>query len=80
MNAPIDYHFIPAFFLAQWADGTGKLVEYTVKHDKVIAKRVGPRATGYDQHLYSFPAVNRRSNLTPYRRPILTPLSDGFWR
>jgi hypothetical protein len=24
--------------------------------------------------------VNRRSNLTPYRRPILTPLSDGFWR
>ena len=22
--------------------------------------------------------VNRRSNLTPYRRPILTPLSDGF--
>jgi hypothetical protein len=24
--------------------------------------------------------VNRRSTLTPYRRPILTPLSDGFWR
>ena len=22
--------------------------------------------------------VNRRSNLTPYRRPILTPLIDGF--
>jgi hypothetical protein len=24
--------------------------------------------------------VNRRSNLTPYRRPILTPLIDGVWR
>jgi hypothetical protein len=24
--------------------------------------------------------VNRRSNLTPHRRPILTPLGDGFWR
>ena len=24
--------------------------------------------------------VNRRSNLTPYRRPILTPLSGGSWR
>ncbi|MGY2938508.1 hypothetical protein ACVWZ6_008110 [Bradyrhizobium sp. GM6.1] len=24
--------------------------------------------------------VNRRSNLTPYRRPILTPSSGGFWR
>ncbi len=28
----------------------------------------------------SLPGVNRRSNLTPYRRPILTPLSGGFWR
>ncbi len=24
--------------------------------------------------------VNRRSNLTPYRRPILTPLSDVYGR
>jgi DNA invertase Pin-like site-specific DNA recombinase len=24
--------------------------------------------------------VNRRSNLTPHRRPILTPLGDEFWR
>jgi len=24
--------------------------------------------------------VNRRSNLTPHRRPILTPLSGGVWR
>ena len=24
--------------------------------------------------------VNRRPILTPYRRPMLTPLSDGFWR
>jgi hypothetical protein len=55
MNAPIDHHFIPAFFLAQWADETGKLVEYTIKHGKLIAKPVGPRATGYEPHLYSFP-------------------------
>ena len=25
-------------------------------------------------------SVNRLPNLTPDRRPILTPLSDGFWR
>jgi hypothetical protein len=57
MNAPIDHHFIPAFSLAQWADGSGKLVEYAIKHDKVIAKHVGPRATGYEPHLYSFPEL-----------------------
>jgi len=28
--------------------------------------------------LFVLPGVNRRSNLTPYRRPILTPLSGGF--
>jgi hypothetical protein len=57
MNAPIDHHFIPTFFLVQWADASGKLVEYTIKHDKVIAKPVGPRATGYEQRLYSFPEL-----------------------
>lgn len=57
MTAPIDHHFIPAFFLAQWADDTGKLVEYTIKHGKLIAKPVGPRATGYEAHLYSFPEL-----------------------
>lgn len=59
MTVPIDHHFIPAFFLAQWADGTGKLVEYTLKHGKLIAKTVGPRATGYEPHLYSFPELPR---------------------
>lgn len=57
MIAPIDHHFIPAFFLAQWADVTNKLIEYTIKHGKLIAKPVGPRATGYESHLYSFPEL-----------------------
>ena len=46
MSYPLDHHFIPAFFLAQWADASEKLIEYTVKHGKLIPKPVGPRATG----------------------------------
>ncbi|KWV58223.1 hypothetical protein AS156_36100 [Bradyrhizobium macuxiense] len=46
---------MPAFFLVQWADSSGKLVEYTIKHGRLIAKPVGPRATGFEPHLYSFP-------------------------
>jgi|SRR5579872_6025497 len=57
MSAPIDHHFIPAFFLAQWADDAGKLIEYTIKHGKLIAKPVGPKATGYEPQLYSFPEL-----------------------
>jgi hypothetical protein len=57
MNAPLDHHFIPAFFLAQWTDANGKLIEYTKRAGKVIAKPVGPRATGFERELYSFPEL-----------------------
>jgi hypothetical protein len=57
MNAPCDHHFIPAFYLKQWADSEGKLVEYTSKGGKLIAKRIGPRSTGYERNLYAFPEL-----------------------
>jgi hypothetical protein len=46
MSIPRDHHFIPAFYLRQWCDHTGKLIEYTIKHGKLISKPVGPSATG----------------------------------
>jgi len=57
MNAPLDHHFIPAFFLAQWVGAGRKLIEYTIKHGRLIAKPVGPRATGFEARLYSFPEL-----------------------
>lgn len=57
MNAPRDHHFIPAFYLKQWAGPDGKLVEYTRKGGKLISKWVGPGSTGYERDLYSFPEL-----------------------
>jgi hypothetical protein len=57
MNAPRDHHFIPAFYLKQWAGPGGKLVEYTRKGGKLIPKSVGPRSTGYERDLYAFPEL-----------------------
>jgi hypothetical protein len=57
MNAPRDHHFIPAFYLKQWADTNGKLIEYTRKGGKLIPKPVGPRSTGYVRDLYAFPEL-----------------------
>jgi len=57
MNAPIDHHFIPAFYLSQWAGQNGKLRAYTIKHHKLINRAVGPKSTGYEPHLYSFPEL-----------------------
>lgn len=57
MNPPRDHHFIPAFYLKQWAGSNGKLVEYTRKGGKLIPKPVGAGSTGYERDLYSFPEL-----------------------
>src|SRR5271167_4600165 len=57
MSIPRDHHFIPAFYLRQWCDQTGKLIEYTIKHGKLIPKPVGPAATGHEFDLYAFPEL-----------------------
>jgi hypothetical protein len=43
--------------LKQWADSTGKLIEYTRKGGKLILKPVGPRSTGCERDLYAFPEL-----------------------
>lgn len=53
---PRDHHFIPAFYLKQWCVG-GKLIEYSIKNKKLISKPVGPKATGFQTDLYSFPEL-----------------------
>jgi hypothetical protein len=57
MNAPRDHHFIPAFYLKQWANGSGKLIECSRKGGKLVLKPVGPRSTGFERDLYAFPEL-----------------------
>jgi hypothetical protein len=46
MSTPRDHHFIPAFLLRQWAGQHGKLIEYTIKHGKLIVQTCG---TAFDR-------------------------------
>ncbi len=57
MSIPRHHHFIPSFYLKQWCDPTGKLIEYTIKRGKLIPKPVSPGATGYQFDLYAFPEL-----------------------
>jgi hypothetical protein len=63
MSIPHKHHFIPAFYLRQWCDHTGKLIEYTIKYSKLIPKPVGPDATGYEFDLYAFPELPGTASL-----------------
>lgn len=57
-NAPRDHHFIPVFYLKQWTNpASKKVIEYSTKHGRFVAKPVGPRATGFERDLYSFPEL-----------------------
>lgn len=55
MSQPRKHHFIPVFYLKQWANTDGELIEYRRRYnDKIVARLVGPRGTGFQRHLYSF--------------------------
>src|SRR5262249_45991776 len=57
-NKPRDHHFVPVFYLKQWASSTtGKVIEYSVKHGNFVAKPVGPKSTGFETDLYAFPEL-----------------------
>jgi Protein of unknown function (DUF4238) len=60
MSTPRDHHFIPVFYLKQWVGSSGKLIEYSIKHGKLVPKPVGPRGTGFETDLYSFPELPTR--------------------
>lgn len=56
MSQPRDHHFIPVFYLKQWANADGKLIEYSRPYrNKIVPKLVGPRSTGFQSDLYAFP-------------------------
>ena len=58
MSIPRKHHFIPVCYLQHWCSSRdGKLYEYAIKHSKFVSKRVGPRSTGFEEHLYSFPEL-----------------------
>jgi hypothetical protein len=49
MSHPRDHHFVPVFYLQQWANQDGKLIEYSRPYrNKIVAKAVGqkPPASG----------------------------------
>jgi DNA-directed RNA polymerase alpha subunit len=63
----------------------GEVVQLSM-HNLLKIKNLGKTSAGelsellHNNGLRLGMTVNRRSNLTPHRRPILTPLGDGFWR
>jgi hypothetical protein len=64
MAAPRKHHFIPAFYLKQWAAPDGKLIEWSKPFEVVRPIRRHPNATAFQNGLYTF------SDLLPKARQL----------
>jgi hypothetical protein len=53
MSKEGDHHYLPIFYLKQWAGSDGRICEYKRRYHGVLPKRVFPAATGYVRGLYS---------------------------
>ena len=52
MSEPNKHHYLPVFYLTQWAGSDGKLIRYYRPHRDVVGSRIAPANTGYEHGLY----------------------------
>ena len=53
------HHYVPVLYLSQWADGNGRLYEFSrpAGRSDVSARPTSPRGTGYERGLYHLTGV-----------------------
>jgi hypothetical protein len=56
LHAPISHHFVPVFYLAAW-ESEHRVTRYYRPHYVVVASRIAPKNTGFEDHLYSLQGV-----------------------
>lgn len=52
MSEPDKHHYLPVFYLSQWAGSDGKVMRYHRPVAKVVAHPIAPRSTGFERGLY----------------------------
>lgn len=52
------HHYLPVFYLKQWAGSDGRLCQFSRPYDRVKPKRVHPDGTGYVRELYAIEDID----------------------
>ena len=53
MSNPEKHHYLPVFYLRQWAGLDGRVIRYYRPNREVVAHPIAPKNTGYEAGLYS---------------------------
>jgi len=57
MSDPVDHHYLAIFYLSRWAGEDEKMCRFSRSFgEKVVQKRVSPKGTAFEEHLYSMRA------------------------
>jgi len=74
MSEPINNHYLPVFYLKQWAGEDGRIVRYHRPHQRVVCHPISPSNTGYEPHLYAldgYPTEKRQAIETEFLGPMV---------
>jgi hypothetical protein len=52
------HHYLPVFYLKQWAGADGRLCQFSRPYDRVKPKRTHPDGTGYVRGLYAIEDID----------------------
>lgn len=77
-----DHHHTPRSYLARWAppaDKDGRLWYYRREYGKLIEGRIGPKGTGYEEHLYTARPTTKFETRREdqIETDVMSPLDDG---
>ncbi len=53
----VRHHYIPVFYLEAWTGADGMLCEISRPRNRATPKRVAPKATGFERHLYTVTGI-----------------------
>lgn len=76
MSDPIDHHYLPVFYLKQWANANGRIVRYHRPYREVVRGQITPSNTGYEPYLYTlegYPLAARQA----IEKEFMGPVVDG---
>jgi hypothetical protein len=71
MSEPKRHHYLPVFYLSQWAGSDGRVVRYHRPNGPTVFSRLSPDHTGFEEGLYALDgAANAQMIETAFFSPI----------
>jgi hypothetical protein len=73
---PRKHHYLPEFYLKNWANQNGRVWEFSRPHKSVVARERYPSETGFERHLYSVSSRSDSTSKQHLESDVFSPLDN----